>query len=127
MAFRWSPAPAALVADRFSEAGAWALAGAAWSDSATPVTVGLLKILRDAGVTVRPQRTISADSCRGIPRATRLGIYKAELIRPSQRPLPRRRAGRARHPLTWVNWFNADRTHESIDDLRPMAGPGGVL
>src|SRR3954451_312589 len=66
----------------FSEAGDWALAGAAWSDSATPVTVGVLKILRDAGVTVRPQRTISADSCRGIPRATRLGIYKAELIRP---------------------------------------------
>ncbi|RHW23729.1 hypothetical protein D0Z08_28390 [Nocardioides immobilis] len=49
---------------------------------------------------------------------SQIGIYKTELIRPEG---PWRDVEHVElATLTWVDWFNHERTHESIDDLTPI-------
>jgi len=49
---------------------------------------------------------------------SQIGIYKTELIRPQG---PWRDVENVEHAtLEWVDWFNRERTHESIDDLTPI-------
>jgi putative transposase len=49
---------------------------------------------------------------------SQIGIYKTELIRPEG---PWRSAEHVElETLTWVDWFNTERPHESIDDLTPL-------
>jgi putative transposase len=49
---------------------------------------------------------------------SQIGIYKTELIRPDG---PWRDVEHVElDTLTWVDWFNHERTHESIDDLTPI-------
>lgn len=48
---------------------------------------------------------------------SQIGIYKTELIRPEG---PWRDVEHVEiETLNWVDWFNHERTHESIDDLTP--------
>jgi putative transposase len=49
---------------------------------------------------------------------SQIGIYKTELIRPNG---PWRDVEHVEiETLHWVDWFNTERTHESIDDLTPI-------
>jgi putative transposase len=49
---------------------------------------------------------------------SQIGAYKTELIRPEG---PRRDVEHVEHgTLNWVDWFNHERPHESIDDLTPV-------
>jgi putative transposase len=48
---------------------------------------------------------------------SQIGLYKAELIRPEG---PWRDVERVEiETLNWVDWFNTERPHESVDDLTP--------
>ena len=49
---------------------------------------------------------------------SQIGIYKTELIRPEGpwRDLEHVEIA----TLDWIDWFNNERTHESIDDLTPI-------
>ena len=48
---------------------------------------------------------------------SQIGIYKTELIRPEG---PWRGVDHVElETLTWVDWFNTERPHESVDDLTP--------
>ena len=49
---------------------------------------------------------------------SQIGLYKTELIRPEGpwRDVDHVELG----TLSWVTWFNTERTHESIDDLTPI-------
>ena len=49
---------------------------------------------------------------------SQIGAYKTELIRPQSpwRDLEHVEIG----TLNWVDWFNTERPHESIDDLTPI-------
>ena len=60
-------------------------------------------------------------SVRGYDNAlaeSQIGAYKTERIRP-EGPW---RDGRALEieTLNWVDWFNTERAHESVDDLAPI-------
>jgi putative transposase len=49
---------------------------------------------------------------------SQIGLYKAELIRPEG---PWRDVDHVElETLEWVDWFNTERPHESIDDLTPI-------
>ena len=49
---------------------------------------------------------------------SQIGIYKTELIRPEG---PWRDVEHVEiETLHWIDWFNHERTHESIDDLTPV-------
>ena len=50
---------------------------------------------------------------------TTIGLYKTELIRAGGpwRDISHVEAA----ALEWVHWYNAERTHEAIDDLTPVA------
>lgn len=49
---------------------------------------------------------------------SQIGLYKTELIRPQG---PWRGVEHVEiQTLTWVDWFNHERPHESIDDLTPI-------
>ncbi len=49
---------------------------------------------------------------------SQIGLYKTELIRPDG---PWRSVERVElATVNWVEWFNTERTHESIDDLTPV-------
>lgn len=49
---------------------------------------------------------------------SQIGAYKTELIRPLG---PRRDVEHLEiETLNWADWFNTERTHESIDDLTPL-------
>ena len=49
---------------------------------------------------------------------SQIGAYKTELIRPLG---PWRDVEHVEiETLNWVDWFNTERTHESIDDLTPL-------
>lgn len=49
---------------------------------------------------------------------SQIGLYKSELIRPEG---PWRGVEHVEiETLNWVDWFNHDRPHESIDDLTPV-------
>lgn len=48
---------------------------------------------------------------------SQIGLYKAELIRPES---PWRDVEHVEiETLNWVDWFNTERPHESVDDLTP--------
>ena len=49
---------------------------------------------------------------------SQIGIYKTELIRPevAWRDVEHVEI----ETLHWVDWFNTEHTHESIDDLKPI-------
>jgi putative transposase len=48
---------------------------------------------------------------------SQIGLYKAELIRPEG---PWRDVEHVEiETLNWVDWFNTERPHESVDDLTP--------
>jgi putative transposase len=53
---------------------------------------------------------------------SQIGIYKTELIRPEGpwRDIEHVEIG----TLDWVDWFNTERPHESIDDLTPIQAEG---
>jgi putative transposase len=49
---------------------------------------------------------------------SQIGAYKSELIWPEG---PWRDVDHVEiETLEWVDWFNTERTHESIDDLTPL-------
>jgi putative transposase len=49
---------------------------------------------------------------------SQIGIYKSELIRPDG---PWRGVEHVElETMAWVDWFNTERPHESVDDLTPI-------
>ncbi len=50
---------------------------------------------------------------------SQIGLYKTELIRPEG---PWRDVDHVEvETLNWVDWFNNERIHESVDDMTPRA------
>ncbi|MBB3043087.1 transposase InsO family protein [Nocardioides soli] len=72
--------------------------------------------LIDAGVD--PSVGSVGDAYDNALAESQIGIYKTELIRPGG---PWRDVEHVELvTLSWVAWFNTERTHETIDDLTPI-------